>query len=244
VIVHGASEHGGRYNFVVDVLVPRGYAVYAMDHRGHGRSEGKRSQLDRMDHVISDLDAFVDLVSSEEPQGKPFLVGHSMGGCIGLEYTLRHQEKLRSLVLSAPAVVPETASPIVRGAAKALSAVAPNLGVYEVDANGVSRDLQVVHDYVNDPLVYNGKLPARTIAELAKSFDTFPERIPQLKLPLLVMYGTADPIVKTEGSHLVYDLASSEDKTLTPWEGLYHEIFNEPERDDVIGALADWLDAH
>jgi acylglycerol lipase len=197
-----------------------------------------------MDHVISDLDAFVDLVSSEEPQGKPFLVGHSMGGCIGLEYTLRHQEKLRAVVLSAPSTVPETASPVVRGAAKVLSAVAPNLGAFGFDVEGVSRDPQVVHDYVNDPLVTIGKLPARTIAELADTMDSFPELIPRLELPLLVMYGTADPIVKTEGSHLVYDLASSEDKTLTPWEGLYHEIFNEPERDDVIGALADWLDAH
>jgi acylglycerol lipase len=242
VIAHGASEHSARYAHVAERLVLSGYAVYALDHRGHGRSEGKRSQVDRLDHVVSDLRAFVDLVAARHPGLHLYLLGHSMGGAISIAYAARHQETLAGLLLSAPVADPDAAGAVTRGLSRILSAVAPDLGVYEVDASLVSRDPEVVRDYEQDPLVYDGKLPARTVAELTSAVQRFPDQMPGLRLPLLVMHGGADELVPPSGSLMVHERAGSDDKTLRIWDGLYHEILNEPEQDQVIDLIVSWLD--
>ena len=243
VIVHGASEHGGRYRYVVERLAPEGFALYAMDHRGHGRSEGARSLVDRMDNVVSDLDAFVDLVAAETPGLPLFMLGHSMGGCVSIAYALRHQEKLSALALSAPLAALEAAPLPLRLIAKGLSLVVPKTGVYSVPAGGISRDPAEVEAYDSDPLVYRGKLPARTVQELSDTIAHFEEQAPTLTLPLLLMHGTADEIVPDTGTRMVHERAGSTDKTLHRYEGYYHEIFNEPpgERDRVLDDLTAWL---
>jgi acylglycerol lipase len=242
VIAHGASEHSSRYAHVADRLVTAGYAVYALDHRGHGRSEGKRAQLDRLDHVVADLRAFVDLVAGRHPDVPVYLLGHSMGGAISIAYAVRHQDTLAGLVLTDPVADPHAANAVTRGVSRVISAIAPDLGVYSVDASLVSRDPAVVRDYEQDPLVYHGKLPARTVAELTGEVQRFPEEVPGLRLPLLVMHGSADQIAPEAGSRMVHERAGSEDKTLEIWDGLYHEILNEPEQKRVIQRIVDWLD--
>jgi acylglycerol lipase len=242
VISHGASEHSARYSHVAERLVAAGYAVYALDHRGHGRSEGKRAQLDRLDHVVADLRGFVDLAAQRHPGAPVYLLGHSMGGAIAVAYALRHQETLAGLVLSAPVADPNAAGAVTRGVSRVLSAVAPDLGVYQVDASLVSRDAEVVRAYEEDPLNHHGKLPARTVAELTAAVQRFPEEVPSLRLPLLVMHGSADGLVPEAGSHLVHERAGSDDKTLEIFEGLYHEILNEPEQDRVLDLIVTWLD--
>jgi acylglycerol lipase len=246
VIAHGASEHGGRYRYVVERLVPDGFAVYVPDHRGHGRSEGKRAQIDRMSHVIADLDQVVDLARAAHPGSKLFLLGHSMGGCIGIAYTLAHQEKLDGLALSAPLAALEAAPLPLRLIAKALSVVLPDTGVYQVASKAVSRDPAEVEAYDADPLNFHGKLPARTIQELTDTVGRFEADSPRLTLPLLMMIGTADELVPPAGGQMVFDRAQSTDKTIKTYDGYYHEIFNEPagERERPLNDLAQWLSAH
>jgi acylglycerol lipase len=248
IVCHGASEHGGRYRYLVERLVPAGWAVDVHDQRGHGRSEGKRAQIDRLDDALADLDTFVDLVTAEAPAGEPILLGHSMGGCLAIAYALRkrHQAKLHALALSSPLASLAAAPLAMRIAARVLSVVAPNAGIFPVDAEGISRDPDEVEAYVSDPLNYHGKLPIRTVAELAKAIDTFEADAPQIELPLLVMVGSADPIVPPEGGRMIYERASSADKTLKVYDGFFHELINEPkpDRDRVLDDLAAWLGIH
>jgi acylglycerol lipase len=242
-IAHGASEHSGRYGYVVEPLVESGLAVHSHDHRGHGRSAGPRAYLERFDYVLEDLDASVDAARTD---GRPFyLLGHSMGGCVAIAYAVRHPAKLDALALSAPLAVLEAAPLPLRIIAKALSVAAPKVGVYEVEADAISRDPAEVAAYDADPLNHRGKLPARTVQELANTVARFAADLPRLTLPLLVMHGTADRIVPPKAAAFVHDLASSEDKTLHLYEGYYHEIFNEPaaERERPIGDLLTWLQA-
>jgi alpha-beta hydrolase superfamily lysophospholipase len=246
VIAHGASEHGGRYRYVVERLVPDGFAVYAIDHRGHGRSGGTRAQLDRMRHVVADLDHLIHDARAAHPGRKLFLLGHSMGGCIAIAYALAHQQKLDGLALSSPVAALAAAPLPLRLIAKGLSVVAPDLGVYEVEAAAVSRDPDEVRAYDEDPLVYRGKLPARTVQELSDTVARFAAEAPTLSLPLLMLIGTADGLVPPDGGRMVHERAGSADKTLIEYDGFYHELFNEPagERDRPLNDLADWLSAH
>ena len=244
VIAHGVSEHADRYSHVAARLTHAGYAVYALDHRGHGRSGGKRAVIDRMEHAVADLDTLIDTVGSEHPGVKHFLLGHSMGGGIALEYALHHQERIDGLILSAPAAAIDAATPLELAAGRVLSAIAPGVGVFPVDSSAISRDPEVVRLYDEDPMVFHKRLPARTVAELAGVIQTFPERAPSLGLPLLVMVGTADELVPPDAGRMVHGRAGSEDKRLIEYEGLYHEILNEPEQDRVMDDLVAWLGAH
>jgi acylglycerol lipase len=242
VIAHGAGEHSGRYEHVARRLVDAGYAVYALDHRGHGRSAGRRALVDRMDRVIADVRTLVGRAAAENPGRPLFLLGHSMGGTISIAFAARHQDELAGLALSGPVAVLEAASPALRVVASVLSTLTPNLGVFGVDPSLVSRDPEVVRAYRDDPLVFHGKLPARTVAELAAAVGRFPTEVPQIRLPLIVMHGTKDALAPVAGATMVHERAASTDKTLRLYEGLYHEILNEPEQQTVLDDLLSWLD--
>jgi acylglycerol lipase len=245
VLAHGVSEHSGRYAWTGEQLVGRGYALYALDHRGHGRSGGPRAVIDRVGNAVVDIAELVEIADAESAgQAKPFLLGHSMGGFLALAFATRRQDQIRGLLLSAPVAVLEAASPVQRIAGHVLSAVAPKLGVLGVDSSTVSRDPEVVRDYESDPLNYHGKLPARTVHEMAQEIGRFPQTIPSITVPLLLQVGTADELVPPRSSELVYEWAGSEDKTLKRYDGLYHEILNEPERETVVADTLAWLDAH
>jgi acylglycerol lipase len=244
-MAHGASEHSGRYAWTGEQLAERGYALYALDHRGHGQSGGARAVIDRVDNAVADLAQLVAIADDGSPgQAKPFLFGHSMGGFLALAFATRRQADIRGLMLSAPVAVLEAASPVQRVAGHVLSAIAPRLGVVDIDSSTVSRDPEMVRDYDTDPLNYHGKLPARTVHEMAQEVGRFPQSIPSITVPLLVQVGTGDELVPPRSSELVYEWASSEDKTIKRYDGLYHEILNEPERDEVVADTLAWLDAH
>jgi alpha-beta hydrolase superfamily lysophospholipase len=238
VLAHGASEHSDRYGHVAARLVAEGYALYAIEHRGHGRSAGPRALIDRMDNAVADLDSLVALAG-----GSVFLIGHSMGGTVALAYALRHQDRLRGLILSGPLAAVEAAPPHMRIAARVLSALTPRLPLVDIDAALISRDPAVVQAYETDPLVYHGKLPVRTVAELARAIEAFPDAVPAITVPTLIMYGTADGLCPPEGSLMLSERIGATDKTLLAYEGLYHEIFNEPEQERVLDDLCAWLAA-
>jgi alpha-beta hydrolase superfamily lysophospholipase len=244
VIAHGAGEHSGRYQHVAARLISEGYAVYAVDHRGHGHSDGPRALLDRVDNAVTDLDKVVVIAAGENPGLPIFLLGHSMGGLIAVCYAIAYQERLAGLLLSGPLAALEAASPPVRMMAAILSALTPQLGVFAVDASLVSRDPAVVKAYEEDPLVHHGKLPARTVHELAGKVGAFPNTVKAITVPTLIMHGTADQLAPLAGAKMLAGTISSTDKKLIPYEGLYHEILNEPEQQQVMNDMCEWLSAH
>lgn len=245
VLVHGYGEHSGRYAHVAAALVDAGWAVFAFDHRGHGRSEGRRAVTDHLEWLLADLDQVVAEAAAGTGGRKPVLLGHSMGGGIAAAYALDHQAKLTALVLSGPALDVGAAIPAPqRLVSQVISSVAPTLGVLTLPASGVSRDPAVVAAYEADPLVHHGKVPARTGREMLRASDLVAGRAGELHLPLLVMHGSADQLVPVGGSRKLDRDAGSADKTLRIYDGLYHEIFNEPEQATVLAELVAWLDTH
>ncbi len=243
VVSHGLAEHGGRYSGLATRLVEKGYAVYALDHRGHGRSSGVRANIERFDYLVADLGAFIGRAQREHLDTPVVLLGHSMGGAIALGAALKYQDVLRALVLSAPALATgEAISSFKLLMVRMLSVLAPNTGALTLPAAAVSRDRTVVRAYETDPLVFRGAIPARTLAELLAAMQRLQQRAHELRLPVLVQHGTADSLVPLPATHPVYQhLGQSRRRTLLVYEGLFHEVYNEPERDRVIGDLETWL---
>ena len=245
LVVHGLAEHCGRYMNVVNYFVPRGYAVYGVDQLGHGKSDGHRVYVEKFDDYIVTSKTFFDLVHEWQP-GKPiFLLGHSLGGLIGVIYLLDHQKELSGAIISGPLTkVPENTSPTTIMVGKLLSVLLPKFGLLLIEAEGVSKDPQVVQAYVSDPLVYRGKITARVGAELLKTMQQATEQASKIELPIIILQGSADRIVDPNGARMLYDTVSSTDKTLKIYDGFYHEVFNEPERDQVLRDVEVWLEAH
>ena len=222
VIAHGFAEHGGRYAAVAARLVADGIAVMAPDHRGHGLSQGKRTAIVRFDDYIDDLTTVIAQARARWRSLALVLLGHSMGGLIALGLAVRPGAPLDGLVLSAPAACPREVSRFTLAIGRGLARVAPNTGVLRLPLNRISRD------------------PAEMLETMAR-VDT---ALPALRLPLLVMQGTADGLVDPGCGPHVYDRAGSGDKTLKMYDGLWHEIFNEPEREHVLSDLIGWLRLH
>ncbi len=244
LVVHGWAEHSGRYTNLVDYFVPKGYAICALDHRGHGRSEGPRGYVDRFSDYLLDFKTFFDLVRSQHSDTKIFMVGHSMGGTVATAYVIEHQHELTGLLLSGASLMVGSGLPsALIPLARILSVLMPRMGVFVLDAADISQDKAVVNAYVNDPLVYRGKITCRFAAEMLKTLRRLPSQMPEINLPILVMHGTADRLGEPEGSRLLYDRAGSKDKTLKLYQGFYHEIFNEPGREQVLSDMEGWLAA-
>lgn len=244
VITHGYAEHIGRYRELAEALAGAGWAVLAVDQRGHGRSGGRRAITDRLEWLLADLDLVVDAAGALTGTA-PVLLGHSMGGGVAAAYALDHQEKLTALVLSGPALGMRAALPAWQVALlPAVSAVAPRAPTAPVRPETVSRDPGVVAAYREDPLVFHGKVPARTAREMLRASDLVARRAGELRLPLLIVHGSDDQVVSVDGSRALFAAAGSADKTLTVYDGWYHEVFNEPERDRALAELVAWLGSH
>jgi alpha-beta hydrolase superfamily lysophospholipase len=244
VVAHGINEHGGRYAHIAQRLTGEGWMVAALDHRGHGLSGGRRAAVERFDDWISDLDAYIRAVLAAPPRPL-FVLGHSLGGLIAAVYAIRHQERLDGLVLSSPSVMPpRSMSPAALRAGRLLSRWAANLPVVGLRLDAVSRDPAVVRAYREDPLVHLGRVRARTGAEVLRAIAEVRRNIGRLRVPLLTMQGTLDLLVDPEAARWVDGHTGSPDHTLLIYDGLYHEVFNEPERERVLDDLSGWLNAH
>jgi acylglycerol lipase len=243
VISHGGGEHSGRYQHVAARLNRAGYAVYAPDHRGHGRSAGARMRFASVEPLAADLGRMVEVARSAHPGLPCFLLAHSMGATVGLAYLFAGQAEIAGAVLTG-SLAQIDAGGVQRAVVRTLARVAPGVGVYRVDSAAVSRDPEVARAYDADQLNFHGKFTAATVVALDEAVGAFPERLPGLRVPLLVMHGGADRVTTPRGSELVDRLAGSDDKTLVILDGLYHEILNEPEQDEILDRIVGWLDAH
>jgi acylglycerol lipase len=241
-IVHGLAENSGRYNETAAFLAKEGYAVFCHDHQGHGLSEGKRGYIKHFSTYAEDLTGFIDDTLEKYPEIPVFLLGHSIGGTIAISYCLKNQEKIKGLILSAPAL---QRGESIKGwqvvLTKILSVISPKAGVDRLDSSTISKDRDVVNAYRNDELVYTGKLSARLCSEILKTMDTLPRETAKIELPVLIMHGADDRLVSPDGSRNIYETIGSDDKTLKIYQGLYHEIMNEPERDMVYKDVAEWI---
>ncbi|MBU1964880.1 MAG: lysophospholipase [Proteobacteria bacterium] len=245
LVVHGLAEHGGRYMNLVNHFLPLGYAVYAADHLGHGSSEGTRVYVERFTDYTDTLVTFHEMIRGWQKDKPVFLVGHSMGGLIGALYLLDHQDELAGAVLSGPGVkVPDDISPVTIFAGKVLSILMPRLGLIQLEAEGVSRDPAVVKAYETDPLVYRGKITARLGVEMIKAMKQVSAEESRISLPLLILQGGADRLVHPSGAQMLHDGVASVDRKIILYDGLYHEVFNEPEHGRVLRDVEMWLAAH
>jgi alpha-beta hydrolase superfamily lysophospholipase len=243
-ISHGYAEHSGRYANLAQDLVAAGYAACALDHHGHGLSEGKPVSVRRFDDYVDDFAAYVEDVRQRYP-APLFVLGHSMGGLIALRYVTRDHPQINGLIISATAAIrPDDVSSLTVAVGRFLSKVAPDAPVVALPLGRISHDAAVVRAYYDDPLVHAQKMRARLGAEILDTIDRVEAALPDLVTPILILHGSDDAISPVASSHFVHDKVGSRDKTLKVYEGLWHEIFNEPERGDVINDVTGWMDQH
>jgi len=244
-LVHGLGEHCCRYENHVNYFVPKGYAIYGLDHLGHGKSDGQQEVIERFSDYTDTLAIYYRMVKGWQA-GKPiFIIGHSMGGLISCYYLLDHQADFNGAILSAPAIkVSDNISTTTITMGKMLSVIAPKAGVLALDPTGISRDPEVVKAYVEDPLVFHGKTPARLASEMLKAMQRVTAEVEKITLPIIVVQGSEDRLVDPDGAQMLYDRAGSKDKILKIYQGAYHEVHNEPEREVMFKDLETWLGSH
>jgi alpha-beta hydrolase superfamily lysophospholipase len=245
VFIHGLAEHTGRYRHIVAEFTGRGYSCFVMDLRGHGRSGGKRVFVNRFSEYVEDTDRAVQWVKNAQPDVPVFVVGHSMGGLIAATYALTHADRIAGVVLSSPAfgaAVPIPAWKNLLG--KVASRVHPALAVPTgISSRWISRDPAVVTAYDNDPLVTK-KATARWYTEFLDAQEQLFAQAQRFKIPYLMLVASADKIVDPAAMQRFHGMSGSEDKAMEVYPELYHEVFNEPEKDAVFADVANWLASH
>jgi acylglycerol lipase len=232
VITHGAAEHLGRYEHVAQALNAAGYAVSAFDHRGHGRSVGFPADMGgSIDQVVADVVAQCE--AAKEQSDKVFLLAHSMGTIFALPAAIEAPVgTLAGLILSGTALAPGPA---------VIESMTSGEGI---PASLISRDPEVVKAYEDDPLVFKGEMPSILADQALEAIGKAIEAIGKVTIPVLLLHGVADQITSIDGANMVYAQLVVSDKTLEAYDGLYHEVLNEPEKDKVIADLVAWLDKH
>lgn len=243
-LLHGLGEHSGRYVHVAEALTQEGFALLALDLRGHGRSGGPRGHTPSFESFMKDIDLMIAEAAARFP-GKPkFLYGHSMGGGLALNYVLRRSPELNGVVVTGAGLrTPLRDQKVKLLFARLAGAVLPALSMPSgLDAAGLSRDASVVEAYQKDPLVHD-RATLRMANESFQAIDWAIENAGDFHLPLLLMHGTEDYLAYSSGSQEFAGLVSCE-CDLKLWEGCYHELHNEPEQKEVFKYLIDWLNDH
>jgi alpha-beta hydrolase superfamily lysophospholipase len=245
VICHGLGEHGGRYGNLVNVLVPAGYACFAHDHRGHGRTEGKRGHVDRFDQFLDDVHLVVTNARDAYPGKKVFLFGHSMGGLIALSYALHRPHAVDGVIASGAALRLQVEVPKVKATfGRLVASLAPTLALGNgLDPKWLSHDPAVVQAYLEDPLVHD-RVTAKFFVEFTAAMRRALFAAGALQMPALIYHGGDDPICAPQGSADFYERAASPDKTFRVFEGQFHETHNDTAKEQAVDMIREWLDKH
>src|SRR5205809_4754172 len=243
VICHGFNAHSGQYQSVGEQFAAVGLAVYAVDLRGRGHSDGERFYVEKFADYVSDAATLVTLAKSREPGLPLFLLGHSAGGVVACIYTLEHPTELAGLICESFAhevPAPDFALAVFKG----LSHVAPHAHILHLKNELFSRDPKVVEFMNNDPLFAHQTQPTKTLAEMVRADERLKKEFPLITLPVLILHGTADKATKPSGSQRFYDMAGSKDKTLKLYEGHFHDLLNDLGKEGVMADIGNWIDAH
>ncbi|MEP6901872.1 MAG: lysophospholipase [Actinomycetota bacterium] len=242
LIVPGFNAHSGSYFWVADQLTKNGLAVYAIDLRGRGRSEGERFYVEKFSEYVDDVARFAKTAKAENP-GLPFFVlGHSAGGVVSCLYTLEHQAEIDGLICESFAFqipAPDFALTVLKG----LSHLTPHLHVLKLKNEIFSRDPAVVEAMNNDPLIKDETQPLETLTEMVRADDRLKKEFPLITLPVLIIHGTEDKATRPSGSQFFYDTAGSRDKTLKLYEGHYHDMLNDLDKEIVMADIQAWIAA-
>jgi len=240
-VVPGFNSHSGYYAWVADRFVARGLAVYAVDLRGRGKSDGERFYVQQFADYVSDAAGLVALAKSREPGLPMFMLGHSAGGVVACTYALEQQAELAGLICESFAFqvpAPDFALAVLKG----LSHIAPHAHVLPLKNEDFSRDPSVVAAMNADPLIAHETQPTQTIAAMVRADERLKKEFPLITLPVLILHGTADKATKPGGSQAFYDAAGSTDKTLKLYEGAYHDLLNDTDKEAVMADITRWVD--
>jgi len=242
-VVHGYAEHSGRYEGFGSWFAERGFAVHAYDHRGHGRSRGRRCHVGAFQEYLDDLDRFVEIVREEHSEIPITLVGHSMGGLVTVAYLVDRRPPIHSAVTSgAGLALGQGISWLRVRAARILRHLLPRFSLRSgLDPDGLSRDPEVIKSYLEDPLVSRSMTTSLT-AELLGAVPGTAARAVDVAVPLFMLHGEEDPLCPAEGSRAFFDGVAIAGSDLRIYPKLRHEIFNEPERERVYLDILDWLE--
>ncbi len=242
VIAHGVNSHGGQYLWTGEQLEAAGFAVYAIDHRGRGKSEGARFYVDDVSDYTEDLGTLINLAKSREPGLKVFLLGHSAGGVIGCTWALDHQAEIAGFICESFAYQVPAPAPVL-ALVRLLGRIAPKLPVLKLQMKDFTRDPTALAALEADPLCKGEIQPARTVAALLKATDRMKTEFGTLKLPLFIMHGTLDKATVPAGSREFHAAAGSADKTLKLYEGHFHDLLNDLGKEQVLADIVAWMDA-
>ncbi len=242
VVVHGFNAHSGHYAWAAEQLVAHGFAVYALDLRGRGRSDGERFYVDQFSDYVDDVALLVRLARSEEIGLPVFLLGHSAGGVVACLYAVEHQADLAGLICESFAFrvpAPDFALAVLKG----LSHVAPHAHVLRLKNEDFSRDPKIVAEMNADPLIADEAQPTKTVAAMVRADERLENEFPLMTLPLLILHGTADKATRPEGSRMFHERAGSLDKTLKLYEGHVHDLLRDLDRELVIADIRQWIES-
>jgi acylglycerol lipase len=242
VICPGFNAHSGQYQWVGEQFAAIGLAVYSLDLRGRGHSDGERFYVEKMADYVSDVATVVTLAKTREPGLSVYLLGHSAGGVVSCIYTLEHQSELAGLICESFAFqvpTPDFAIAVLKG----ISHLAPHAHVVKLKNEDFSRDPEVVRAMNNDPLIAHEVQPTRTVAEMARADERLQREFPLITMPVLILHGTLDKVTKPSGSQLFYDTAGAADKTLKLYEGHYHDLLNDVDKEKVVADISGWINA-
>ncbi|MGQ9720943.1 MAG: lysophospholipase [Candidatus Jordarchaeum sp.] len=242
VAAHGLAEYSERYTHVADHFANEGIAFYALDHRGHGLSEGIRGYIDSFDDYLDDLDTFIDMVKQSEKGKKIILLGHSLGGTIAIAYALKNPKKINYLILSSPGL--KLASELDPELVKAILELSKNNPTQElpnqIDPYNLSHDKQLCEKYDKDPLVFK-TITARFAVEFFTTMEDLLKNADKLKVPTLLLVAGDDKLVSPEGSKEFAKRVKEKDFKMKIYDGFYHELFNEVEKEKVFKDVDAWL---
>jgi acylglycerol lipase len=243
VICHGVNSHGGQYLWPAGELVKKGHAVFALDLRGRGKSDGERFYVEDVADYVADVAGVVKIAKARHPGLPVFLLGHSAGGVVSATYTLDNQAELAGFICESFAFqVP--APGFALAAIKGLSHIAPRLPVLKLKNEDFSRDPAAVAALNADPLTAHEIQPAATVAALVRADERLREEFPKITLPVLIMHGTADKATVCEGSQFFYDTAGSADKTLKLYKDHFHDLLADTGKEGVMADITGWIDKH
>ena len=242
VVVHGFNAHSGYYAWVAAQLVAADFAVYALDLRGRGKSEGERFYVEKYADYVSDVATLIEHVKAGEAGTPVFLLGHSAGGVVGCLYALERQDRIDGFICESFAhevPAPDFALTVLKG----IGHVAPHAHVLKLKNEDFSRDPAVVAAMNNDPLIAGESQSAQTAAELVRADQRLKQEFSRITLPLLILHGTQDKATKPSGSQHFYAAAGSTDKTLKLYEGHYHDLLNDLGKEAVLADIREWIAA-